>query len=425
MVTVSTASRPTVPTGQTAQRRWLTRNLVVLSGVSFLQDAASDLLYPILPLFLTQVLGAPVAVVGLVEGLAEGVAAIAKLWAGRLADRWRRRPLIGLGYGLAAFAKLLIAIATAWPLVLVARGIDRLGKGIRGAPRDALLIEGIPVQRRGAAFGLHRMADTMGAVVGPAIGLAAFYIVGAAGDIHRIRPLLVIALIPAALSVVLIAAVREQARPTMPARKSTADSVDAMPRRFWSLLALLTVFNLINFPDALLLLRAHSLGLDNASVILAYIALNATAASLSYPAGRLSDRFPPRTIYAVGLGFFAIGFIGLGVAHSVFAVFIVLCIYGGFQACTDGVGKAWISRLAPASRQGSAQGLYQSLSGGAVLAAGIWAGLMWGADGQLPTLIAGCTALGIAAVLLLSRGLDPSPHARTGDTHGPPRVQVG
>src|SRR5436190_24050810 len=161
-------------TARRGGHRWLTRNLAVLSGVSFLQDAASELLYPIIPIFLTSVLGAPVAVVGAVEGVAEAVASGAKLVTGRMADRMRRRPLVAAGYGLAAVGKAIIAVAFAWPVVLCGRAVDRLGKGIRGAPRDALLVEAIPHAARGRAFGVHRAADTMGAVVGPLIGLAAY-----------------------------------------------------------------------------------------------------------------------------------------------------------------------------------------------------------------------------------------------------------
>ncbi len=155
-------------------RPWLTRNLKVVSGVSFLQDAASELLYPILPIFLTSVLGAPVAVVGLVEGLAEGGSAITKVLTGRVADQLPRRPLIALGYGLAALGKLLIAVAGAWPVVLAGRCVDRLGKGVRGTPRDALIAADAPPGARGRAFGFHRSMDTAGAVAGPLLGLAAY-----------------------------------------------------------------------------------------------------------------------------------------------------------------------------------------------------------------------------------------------------------
>src|SRR5690349_10586113 len=178
---------------------WITRNLVVLSLVSFFQDTASELLYPVMPIFLTATLGAPVAVVGAIEAIAEGVAAISKYVSGRFSDRQRPRRLVGLGYGMAAVGKVIIAAAFTWPVVLLGRGVDRLGKGIRGAPRDVLLVDQIPDHARGRAFGLHRAADTAGAVVGPLLGLAMYE----AFD-HRIRPLLVIAVVPAVISALLV-----------------------------------------------------------------------------------------------------------------------------------------------------------------------------------------------------------------------------
>src|SRR4051795_12138181 len=183
---------------------WLTPNVRTLSVVSLLQDSASELLYPVLPIFLTVTLGAPAAVVGLVEGVAEGISALSKLVLGRLSDGRVKRPFIALGYGLAALGKLLIAVATAWPVVLAGRGVDRVGKGVRGAPRDALLVVDVPRESRGRVFGFHRAADTTGAVVGPTMGLALYELLD-----HRIRPLLLVAVVPAVLSVLLVGLVRE------------------------------------------------------------------------------------------------------------------------------------------------------------------------------------------------------------------------
>ena len=194
-------------------RGWLTRNVRVLSLVSLLQDAASELLYPVLPIFLTTVLGAPAAVVGLVEGVAEGAASLTRLVSGRLADRYPRRRLVGAGYGLAAGGKLVIALAGVWPVVLAGRAIDRLGKGMRGAPRDSLLVEGVALERRGRVFGFHRAADTLGAVIGPLAGLALYEAVG-----QQIRPLLVAAVVPAVASALLVFAVRESPRPLLDRR---------------------------------------------------------------------------------------------------------------------------------------------------------------------------------------------------------------
>lgn len=400
----------------TRTRPWLTPNVKTLSVVSFLQDAASELLYPILPIFLTTTLGAPAAVVGAVEGAAEGVAAATKLLTGRLADRRARKPLIAIGYGLAALGKVLIAMASVWPLVLAGRCVDRVGKGVRSAPRDALLMTGADPAARGRIFGVHRAADTAGAVLGPAIGLGLYELLN-----HQIRPLLIIAVIPAVLSVLLVRAVREAPRPTptadppaptpdrpsevtpaVPSPVGAAEPVArpaALPGRLRGLIATLGLFSLVNFPDALLLLRAHQLGLSTAGVIGAYVLYNAVYAALAYPAGALSDRIPRHLVFAAGLGFFAVGYLGLGLVSSPNWVFLLLPIYGGFAAFTDGVGKAWVSALAPEGRQGGVQGLYQAVNGGAVLIAGIWAGLAWQGTGQLPLLISGITAALLALAL--------------------------
>ncbi|MGY3565052.1 MFS transporter [Sinomonas sp. RB5] len=387
--------------------RWLTRNVATLSGVSFLQDAASELLYPILPIFLTTVLGAPAAVVGAVEGAAEGAASLTKIAAGRLADRSSKRRLIGLGYGLAAVGKLIIALAGSWPVVLLARCVDRLGKGVRGAPRDALLMDGVGEGSRGRIFGFHRMADTLGAVVGPSLGLVLYEL------FHRqIPPLLWVAVVPAVLSVLLVAAVREQrrapaavVRQTAPRRTTPAAHPGAparLPARLRLLIGGLAVFSLVNFPDALLLLRAHDLGLTTEGVIGAYILYNVAYAGLSYPAGALSDRVPRHLVFAAGLACFAAGYLGLGLITDPGWVFPVLIVYGGFAAATDGVGKAWVSSLAPAQVQGRAQGLFQGLTGGGVLVAGIWAGLAWGDAGRVPLLVSGAAGLVLAVGLVVA-----------------------
>lgn len=375
---------------------WLTRNVRVLSAVSFLQDAASELLYPLLPIYLTVVLGAPPSVVGAIEGAAEGAASLTKLAVGPLGDRFAKRPLIATGYGMAALGKVIVAMAGAWPGVLAGRVVDRLGKGVRGAPRDALLVDGIESADRGKVFGFHRTMDTMGAVVGPLIGLAGYELLD-----HQIRPLLFIAIVPAVLSVLLLAFVREKPRVgPRPARQPLWAGMRELPRRFWRVTAVVVGFGLVNFPDALLLLRLNEIGFSVVGVILAYVTYNLVYALGSFPAGLLSDRLPRSAVFGVGLMFFAIGYIGLGLTRDHALAWVLIGFYGLFTACTDGVGKAWVSSLAGAGSQATAQGVFQGGSGFAVLIAGVWAGLLWSADGRLPLLVSGVVGACFAAALL-------------------------
>jgi len=276
--------------------------------------------------------------------------------------------------------------------------VDRLGKGIRGAPRDALLVVGVPLGARGRAFGLHRAMDTAGAVVGPLLGLAGYELLH-----HHLRPLLALAVVPAVISVTLVRLVREG--PAVPARAGRTVTAEPLPREYWRTLAVLVAFSLVNFPDALVLLRVAELSHSVVFVILAYVAYNAVYAAASYPAGALADRLGPRRVIAVGLLCFAGTYGGLGLATSTAAVWPLLAVYGFFAAATDGVGKAWISSLAPAGAQGRAQGLYQGLIGGGALVAGVWAGLAWHGDGRGPLLASGCVAVLLAAVVAAPRVL--------------------
>ncbi len=374
----------------------LPRNVKVVSAVSFFQDAASELVYPVLPLFITGTLGAPPSVLGLIEGVAEGTASLGKAISGRLSDRFRRKPMIALGYGISSLAKPVIGLAGGWPLVLVARFTDRVGKGIRTSPRDALIAQDTPPEIRGRAFGFHRAADTAGAVVGPLIGLGLYEALD-----HELRPLFFVAFVPALISVALVALVRERpkaggdgpATPLVPLRE--------LPRGYWRVVALLALFGLVNFSDAFLILRAKDLGLGFVAIVLAYVLYNLSYAGLSHPAGVLSDRVPRRLVYAGGLALFAGAYIGLGLADEGVWVWVLFPLYGGYTALTDGVGKAWVSDLLPDSALGTGLGAFQGLAGGCALVAGIWAGVAWGGDGRVPLLVAGGVTAVLAAGLAL------------------------
>lgn len=381
-----------IPSRVPSETARLPRNVIVLSWVSFFQDAASEMLYPVLPLFLTSVLGAGPAAVGLIEGVAEGTASALKGVSGRLADRMKRRPLVAAGYGLSSISKGLIALATGWPLVLFCRALDRAGKGLRTSPRDALIASATPPELRGRAFGFHRAADTAGAVLGPLIGLALYELLD-----HQLRPLFGIAVIPALVSTSLIAFVHET--PGTPARSPSPHAGGPLPRGYWKTVVILTAFALANFSDALIILRAKQLGLAFVPLMLAYTLYNASYALLSYPAGSLSDRVPKQRVFAAGIGVFAVAYLGFAFAPGAAWVWPLLIIYGAYAALTDGVGKAWISGLVSRESAGTALGYYQGAGGVASVIAGVWAGLLWGSDGRLPFILSGVAAAVIALVL--------------------------
>lgn len=380
----------------------LPREVKVLGAVSFAQDAASEMLYPVLPVFVTNVLGAPPAVVGLIEGVAEATASIAKAASGHLSDRRRRRPFVAAGYSLSTVGKVLIALASTWPLVLIARFTDRLGKGIRTSPRDALIADVTPTDTRGRAFGFHRAVDTAGAVVGPLLGLGLYQLLG-----EKLRPLFLIAVAPALASVALIALVHERARtPTSEPTAHPRWRDQRFDRTYWRTVAFLTAFGLVNFADALLILRATELGLSVSAIFVVYALYNLTYASLSYPAGVLSDRIPRDRLYAAGLAFFAITYLGLGLTTTSTWVWLLLPLYGAYTALTDGVSRAWIVDLSPTDHTGASLGIMQAVTGIASLIAGIWAGLTWGDTGRTPLIIAGTvTAILATGLALHPRGL--------------------
>ncbi len=377
----------------------------ILGLVSLAQDTGSEMLYPLIPTLLTTVLGAPVVAIGVAEGLADATAAGMKLVSGRLASTQRRRPWIAAGYALAALGKVIIAVSFVWPGVLLGRVVDRVGKGVRGVPRDALIADDTPADLRGRAFGLHRTLDTLGAVLGPLLCLALLELFDG-----RVRIILVIAIIPAIISVALVAAVREH-RPepgTGPASTPdlTADHEDdraPLPRHYWRVLIPLVVFSLVNSTDALLLQRASELGLSLTSVVLVYVLYNVVYATLGYPAGMLADRFPPRLVFAAGLVVFAVVYFGLGLITSSSMVWVLLPCYGAYTAGTDGVSRAWISNLVPDTQRTWALGVHGGATSLATLAAGLWVGLAWGGNGRLALMASGVVALFVAGWLVIDR----------------------
>lgn len=373
----------------------------LLGLTSLFADLSSELAYPLIPIFLTSVLGAPVAAVGLVEGVAEATANLVRPFAGRWSDRTgRRKPFVVAGYTLAAAGKLIIVAAPAWWFALAGRAVDRFGKGLRNPPRDAMLADAAPAADRGRVFGFHRAMDTLGAVLGPLAGLGLLLALGEG----QLRWALALALVPAAISVLVVARVPELRPAHPPARDGLRGQYRRLPRPFWLLLGATTVFMLGNSSDAFLILRAKDLGLTTTAVILAYVLYNAVYALLSYPAGTLSDRIPRRAVVIGGYLVFAAVYLGFAVAEDGAYAWPLFALYGAYIAATEGVLKAFVADLAPAELRTTALGLFQGVTGGAVLVASLAAGVLWDTIGPAaPFSLGAACALGAALATLLTR----------------------
>lgn len=372
-------------------------NVLWLSVASFLNDAASEMIYPLLPLFLTGTLGVGAAFVGVVEGVAESASSLLKLASGWLADRTgRRKAPTALGYAIAALGRPLIAVTTAGWQVLTVRLADRVGKGIRTAPRDALLAESVPADQRGAAFGLHRAADHAGAVAGPLIASA--LLLAWPGNL---RTVFALAIIPGLLTV---GAVLWRVRETEPASPATA----APPLLRWRelgptlprFLPVLVLFTLGNASDAFLLLRAAETGVPVAAIPLLWGALHVSKAVFSAWGGRLSDRIGARRAIVAGWVVYAAVYAGFAVVGEAWQVWALSLVYGLYFGLTEAPEKALVAALAPDGRRGSAFGAYHAAIGIAALPASVLFGVLWQGFGAHVAFAAGA-AFALAAALLL------------------------
>ena len=373
----------------------MTRNLVILTLVSLTQDAASELLYPLIPLLITVVLGAPPIVLGIIEGAAEAAAGLTKLLSGKLSDRYGRKPFVSSGYWLAAIGKTFVVTASSWSVVLLGRVTDRIGKGLRSSPRDALISDGIDKKDLGKAFGFHRAGDNLGAVIGPIFALSGLMIFD--NDVKKVA---LFAIIPALLSGFLTFFVRES---RVVITEKIIHKKIPLSNSLKRTIALLTLIQLLNIPDVLILLRLSNIGFSAQHVVALYILYYLVATLSALPAGALADRLPPAFAYAIGLSAFALSYITLGLTQNHKVAVLVIAIYGLFPAFTDGIGKSWIAKLSTQNERGYAQGVFQSAMNFAVLGAGIWGGAMWQKSAvELPLVIAGVGAIVGIAVLLVN-----------------------
>ena len=385
------------------KRIWLTRNLILLTMVSLAQDAASELLYPLLPILLTGVIGAAPLALGLIEGCAEAAAGFTKLISGKSSDRLGRKPFVISGYTLAGVGKALVVVATAWPLVFLGRVTDRIGKGMRSAPRDALISDSVDKAHLGKAFGFHRTGDNIGAVIGPGIALIGLAMLD--GDVRAVA---MWALIPAIISGLLTLFVRENFVKPKKVEVKVKVKHPPLPVPLKRSIALLVLIQLTNIPDVLLLLRLHDIGFSTQGVVLSYMLFSAVTVLAAFPGGAIADKYSPRIVYSVGLVAFAAAYATLGLTQNHTVALIALALYGLFPALTDGVGKAWVAGLSEANHRGRAQGVYQASMNFAVLGAGIWGGALWSkGDIQWPLVGAAIGAL-IGAIVLATIHLRPA-----------------
>jgi MFS family permease len=389
--------------------RRLPRNVFAISFVSLLNDASSEIIYPLLPVFLSLTLGASPGIVGLIEGAAESISSLLKLFAGYFSDRIGKRKLfVVLGYALSSFARPLLAFATNWHQVLAIRLSDRTGKGIRSAPRDAMIADTVAIDERGLAFGFHRAMDHTGAVVGPLIGYLLLKLLAAdqnpgANDYMKV---FFLASIPALAAVVVVAFfVRE------PPRKASANSpVVSAPVRlslrgfdsnFKRFLLILALFTLSNSSDAFLLLRAQSLGVSVTSLLLLWASLHVSKVISSIFGGDLSDRLGRRRLIVSGWILYAAVYAGFAFVSNEISVWILFLIYGIYFGLAEGAEKALVADLVRPEQRGTAYGLYNLAFGITVLPASLLMGGLWDWRGPQIAFLVSATLGATAAVLLM------------------------
>ena len=376
------------------QRESLPRNIWVVTLTSFLTDISSEMLINLLPLFLFSVLGVRTAFIGLIEGVAEAVSSLVKMTSGWLSDRLRmRKPLAVLGYAVSTLAKPFLYVATSWGAVLGVRFADRIGKGLRTAPRDALIADSIPESRRGFAFGLHRAGDTAGAVVG--IGLAIAIILVSqrgAAELSRetFQTVVLISIIPAVLAVITLAVGVQEIKPGMgicaeqgskpieeKKEEKTRGGLMSTNRFFRNYILIMALFTLGNSSDAFLILRAKTTGLSVVNILAMMMVFSLIYTIISVPAGVLSDQVGRKRILMVGWALYVVVYLGFARASDGWHAWALMALYGVYYGLTEGVARAFVADLVPSHQRGTAYGILHAVIGLVALPASIIAGVLW------------------------------------------------
>ena len=375
--------------------------VILLGLISLLNDTASEMIYPLLPIFLTTALGATPFVVGIIEGAADGLASILKYFAGTWSDRLpRRKPLIVSGYALAAGSRAWIASAGRWPSVLAARLLDRTGKGIRSAPRDAMIADVTPIESRGRAFGFHRALDHTGAVLGPLLAMLLL------GYFHMpLRTLFYVAVIPGAIGVLLLILFLKEEPRALPPNNAGRNAGAPLPRPFFGAIAAIGLFALANSSDVFLILQASKAGVATSLLPLLWAAHHVVKSLGSTPAGALSDRVGRKWLLVSGWLAYALVYFAFPFASSTIAFFVLFVAYSIPFTLAEGSERAWISDILPAEARGRGFGLYYLVTGGGVLAGTALFGLLYEKISPVAAFATGgMLAVAAAAVVAIRKG---------------------
>jgi MFS family permease len=382
------------------KRIWGIQPVILVIGlVCLFTDLSSNMIIPILPIYLTTVLHLQLTSIGIIEGIAESTASILKLFSGWITDRFGKHKLLMLiGYGLSNLTKPFFALSASWNQVLLLRFSDRFGKGIRTSPRDALLADATTKEDRGKSFGFRRALDALGAALGPlvAFGILAAY----AGNYQLVFWLSVI---PGVIALLLIIFFIKETEPRQSLKQRALPKIvfKQMNRRFVGFTWIATFFTLGNFSDAFLALRAQDTGMALALIPLAFFALNLSSSIFSMPIGMLSDRIGRRPVVIMGFLIFALIYFGFGIAHNTTLIWLLFIMYGLYYAFTDGIQKAYIADIVPEGQRGTAMGTFNALTGLAALPASIMAGYLWQAFGPLAAFSVSSGIAVLAALLLI------------------------
>lgn len=376
-------------------------NIIFLGLVSFFADISSEMVYPIIPLYLTAAFGATPLLVGFIEGIAESLASLLKVYSGYLTDKYqKKKPVAFIGYATGLVYKIALLVSTSWTGILISRIIDRIGKGIRTSPRDVMVSESAKETDRGQAFGIHKALDMLGSAIG--IILSYFILLRFKDNTSSYKLIFIISIIPAVIALLMFLFIKEK-NTAYPQKERTGflNQFKNLDQKLKMYLLISMIFTLGNSSNSFLLLRANTAGFDATSVILLYFIYNVTASLLAIPFGRMSDRFGRKNILITGYIIFAVVYFGFGIADTKMGFMLLFMLYGIYTATTAGVERALITDIAPANLKGTMLGLQQTIVGISLFFASIIFGFLWNNFGSFIPFAFGATLSLISAILLM------------------------